>query len=74
MRDVGFVAGWAMNRACLSRQDAFDGNTEPDYTSVMYETHADMVQGLLKKEVSGGGTLVTPLPIGCPVVGCTVIG
>jgi hypothetical protein len=45
------VSGWAYSRSCLSRQNAWEGNTVPDYTAIMYEDHDDMVAGLLKKEV-----------------------
>lgn len=45
------MSGWAYSRSCLSRQNAWEGNTVPDYTAIMYEDHDDMVAGLLKKEV-----------------------
>lgn len=50
-KKVGFVSGWAMSRSCLSRQDSWDGNTEPDYNATIYETHDDMVAGLKNKDV-----------------------
>ena len=49
---TGFVAGWAFSRGCLSRQSAWNGNTVPDYSAIIYEDHDDLVKGLLNKEVS----------------------
>jgi ABC-type amino acid transport substrate-binding protein len=50
-KKVGFVSGWAFSRNCLARQNAWKGNSVPEYTAVMYEDHDDLVNGLLKKEV-----------------------
>ncbi len=47
----GFVNGWAMSKRCFQRQDGFKGNHAGEYTPVMFESHAEMVEAIKHDEV-----------------------
>ncbi|KAI0226235.1 hypothetical protein LSAT2_023120 [Lamellibrachia satsuma] len=46
-RKLGFIAGWAVGRQCLSRQLVYTG----EYEAAMFDRHEDMVAALMRGDI-----------------------